>query len=80
MSAEVVARALRTVRPSMYRIDSADGTTGITLVANVSAAGRRNAAARIVAALAGDGLTAVADDPVEALAVPGTRLVVRRTR
>ncbi|WP_026453740.1 hypothetical protein [Saccharomonospora iraqiensis] len=80
VSPEEVARALRGVRPHVYRIDSDDDTTRITLVLRVSAAGRRNAAERVVAALAGDGLEPAADDPVEALVAEGNAVAVRRAR
>ncbi|WP_043726836.1 hypothetical protein [Kutzneria sp. 744] len=80
VSAEVVACALRRVRPTAYRIERSNGVTTITLVVNVSAAGRRNAAARIVAALADSGLELTDDDPIQALAGDRSPLVVRRHR
>lgn len=68
---EVVRRALRSVRPSIYRVGYRDGSTTVALVLDVSAAGRRNAAARIVAALTDSGMGLVADDPIAALAEAG---------
>ncbi|WP_213454868.1 hypothetical protein [Rhizomonospora bruguierae] len=77
VSVESVARALRRVRPGAYRIGDADGAVTVTLALRVSAGGRRNAAERIVAALAGSGLALAGEDPVQALA-DGGRLAVRR--
>lgn len=62
-----VSRALRSVRPASYRIDSAPHGTTLALVMNSSAAGRRNAATRIVRLLAEHGLVLDVRDPVEAL-------------
>jgi ribosomal protein S7 len=75
---EVVTQALRRVRPSVYQMDHRAGRTTITLTVNASTAGRRNAAARIVAALAAGGLALVADDPIARLTDEGGHLVVRR--
>jgi hypothetical protein len=67
-SVERVVSALRRVRPGAYRIeDGASGPT-VTLTLNVSAAGRRNAAGRIVAELANHDLGLGTEDPVAALA------------
>lgn len=75
-----VTHALRRVRASVYRVErDADGAR-IALVLDVSAAGRRNAAATIVAALAEHNLEVVADDPVDALAVQRTGLPIRPRR
>lgn len=75
----VVTHALRRVRPSVYRIDEVAGRVTITLAVPVSAAGRRNAATRIVAALAGGGLALSGDDPITALTNGDSVGVARRS-
>ncbi|PKV99894.1 hypothetical protein ATK30_0887 [Amycolatopsis echigonensis] len=65
---EIVVRALRRIRPSVYQISREADRTSITLTAVASAAGRRNAATRIVAALTDGGIAVVADDPIGELA------------
>lgn len=74
---EIVARALRRIRPSVYRISRKMDQTTISLTVRASAAGRRNAAARIVAALTDGGITVLADDPIGELA-RGASLVLTR--
>lgn len=67
VSVEVAAQALRRFRPSVYRIGRVEDRTN-TLTVDASAAGRLNAAARIVTALTDGGIGVVADDPIDALA------------
>ena len=64
---EAATHALRRVRPSVYRLGRDAGRTTITLTVAASAAGRRNAATRVITALAAGGLDAIADDPIAAL-------------
>jgi hypothetical protein len=64
------------VRRGAYRIEGGEPGPTVTLTLNVSTAGRRNAADRIVAELASPGLRLDADDPVGALAA-GEPLAVR---
>jgi hypothetical protein len=64
---EAARYALRRVRPSVYRIDHAAGRTTIVLLVRAGAAGRRNAAERIVSALAAGGVGWAAADPVDVL-------------
>lgn len=73
-----IAGALRRVRASVYRLTQDAGGTSIALVLDVSASGRRNAAARIVDELAAHGLRLEADDPVDALTASTDPLTVRR--
>lgn len=77
VSPERITRALVKVRPSVYRVEDGAGGPTITLLLTVSAAGRRNAAARIVAALGEHDLRLDADDPVGALAAEGSHVPVR---
>lgn len=65
---EAATRALRRVRPSVYWIEQAAGRTTIVLSVRASAAGRRNAAERVVSALAAGGIGFAAADPVDELA------------
>lgn len=76
VSPEQVSRALRTVRSSVYVVE--DGAAGPTIMLRLatSSSGRRNAAERIVAALAEHGLELGAQEPVAALAAEGNRVRV----
>jgi hypothetical protein len=65
---EAATHALRRVRPSVYRIGHGAGRTTIVLSVRASPAGRRNAAERVVAALAAGGIGLAAADPVAELA------------
>jgi hypothetical protein len=67
VSVEQVVSALRTVRPGVYQVDGGTPGPTVTLLLNVSTAGRRNAASRIERALANGGLRLAADDPIGAL-------------
>ena len=77
-TAAAVARALRRIRPTVFKVGHEDRGTTIALRVTASASGRRNAAARILTALAAGGLALAADDPIETLAAGGEHLVVRR--
>jgi hypothetical protein len=77
VAVEVVTRALRRVRPGVYRVDHLTDRTTVTLTVSASAGGRRNAAARVISALTAGGLELIADDPVTALANEDRHLVVR---
>jgi nitrite reductase (NO-forming) len=76
---EAAAHALRRVRPSVYRLGQAERTT-ITLTVNASAAGRRNSATRVVAALTDSGIDLLSDDPVSELADGATLALAHRDR
>jgi hypothetical protein len=60
----------------VYRVEGGAPGPAVTLTLNVSTAGRRNAADRIVTELADHGLRLNADDPVGTLA-GGESLTVR---
>lgn len=77
--ADLVTRALRRVRPSVYRLGGTPDSPTLLLTVAASAGGRRNAADRVVAALADGGFALDAGDPVGELA-GGTELAVRRAR
>jgi hypothetical protein len=76
VSVERVVSALRRVRRGAYRVDGGAPGPTVTLTLSVSAAGRRNAAERIVAELADHGMRLDAADPVGTLA-GGESLPVR---
>lgn len=80
VSVEMAAQALRRIRPSAYRISRVDNRTTITLTVDASAAGRRNAAARIVTALTEGGIGLVADDPIDALTRGASLVLAQRHR
>ncbi|HET9118806.1 MAG TPA: hypothetical protein VFN75_12135 [Pseudonocardiaceae bacterium] len=77
-SVDTMVHALRRVRPSVYRIDAEADRTTITLTVRASAAGRHNAAMRIVSALADGGVGLVADDPIDELARGASLVMVRQ--
>lgn len=77
-SVDTVVHALRRVRPSVYRVDAEADRTTITLTVRASAAGRHNAATRIVSALTDGGIGLVADDPTGELAGGASLVIVRQ--
>ena len=62
-----ITRALRTVRPASYRIETTPDGPALALVMNASPSGRRNAADRIVRLLGEHGLGLDVPNPVDAL-------------
>lgn len=78
VSPEEIRHALRSLRPSIYRLDSTAAQTTLALVMNASPSGRHNAATKIVALLAGHGLCLDAADPVDTLTQRRDGLIVTR--
>ncbi|MFB9907077.1 hypothetical protein [Allokutzneria oryzae] len=71
-----VRYALRSVRAAAYRIEVAEAGTTLALVMTASAAGRRNAAEKIVGLLGAAGLRVVAEEPARALTEGGNGFLV----
>lgn len=73
-----VKHALRSLRPMMYRVESAERGCTLALVMNASEAGRANAAGKIVRLLAEHGLALDTAAPAEALTTQSVGFAVIR--
>lgn len=78
VAVEEIKHALRSLRPTTYRVEETGEGATVALVMNASESGRANAAGKIVTLLSQHGLALGAEHPTEALTRQSAGFPVRR--